>query len=249
VIQLILFDVDGTLLDAGDLSRRGFAHVVRQLLGREASFGGYSLSGKTDPQIMQDLLLQNGAPAERVAGMMDEALDRYASFFLAELDHAEVRALAGARDLIERLGSGDLSASANGHAGPMLGLLTGNLEALVAPKLEAAGIPPASFMVGAFGSDNPDRNELPAIATRRAEAYRKRRIVPGEVAIVGDTPLDIACAQHFGAVAIAVATGDYGREQLEASRPAYVLTSLLDWDEVEREIMRHEITRREITRD
>ncbi len=147
---------------------------------------------------MGGLLRQNGVPDERADGMMDEALAHYASFFLCELERAEVRALEGARELIGRMGEGRTDC--------VLGLLTGNLEALVSPKLKAAGLPPAGFRLGAFGSDNTDRNELPAIATLRAEAYRGKRILPGDVAIVGDTPLDVECARRFGAIPIAVAT-------------------------------------------
>jgi phosphoglycolate phosphatase-like HAD superfamily hydrolase len=236
MIQLILFDIDGTLLDAGDLSRRAFAHVIRRFAGPEASLGGFSLSGKTDPQIMRGLLRQNGVPAEIVEAVMDEALDRYASVYLSELQRTEVRALDGAQELIERLTADHTDCGL--ETDRVLGILTGNLESLVAPKLEAAGICPASFSVGAFGSDDADRNKLPAVATQRAEASRKQRIRPEEVVIVGDTPLDVECARHFGAVPIAVATGDYSNAELEASRPAHVLSSLLAWDEVEREIAR-----------
>ncbi len=104
------------------------------------------------------------------------------------------------------------------------------------PKLEAAGIPASSFVVGACGSDDAHRDKLPAIAVERAEESLGTRILPNEVAIVGDTPLDIRCARQFGAVSIAVATGDYTCEQLEATSPTYLLRSLLAWSEVEQEL-------------
>jgi phosphoglycolate phosphatase len=227
--KLVLFDIDGTLLDAGDLSRRSFLYVVRRFAGPGAALGRYSLSGKTDPQIMKGLLLQNGVPAKRADELAEEALDSYQSHYLSELKQADVRPLEGARELIEGLAS-------LATADVELGILTGNMRGLVAPKLRAVGISPASFRVVACGSDHSERDRLPALAVERALRHHRVGILPGDVVIVGDTPLDVRCAQHFGALSVAVATGDYTYEQLRASKPAYLLTSLLAWSDVENEI-------------
>jgi phosphoglycolate phosphatase-like HAD superfamily hydrolase len=229
LIRLILFDIDGTLLDAGDLSRRSFLRAIRRFANPQAVLGQYSLSGKTDPQIMKELLLQNRFPPRETDRTLSEALKSYQSCFLSDLKETHIRPLGGARELIERL-------AAIGTARLLLGIVSGNMEGLIVPKLEAAGIPASSFVVGACGSDDADRDKLPAIAIKRAEESFGTHILPNEVAIVGDTPLDIMCARHFGAVSIAVATGDYTCEQLEASSPTYLLGSLLAWNEVEQEL-------------
>jgi phosphoglycolate phosphatase-like HAD superfamily hydrolase len=229
LIRLILFDIDGTLLDAGDLSRRCFLRVVRRFANPEAALDQGSLSGKTDPQIMTEFLLQNGLPPGQTDRTVSEALKSYQSCYLSNLKEADVRPLDGARELIERL-------EASRSARLLLGILSGNMEGLIVPKLEAAGIPASSFVVGAFGSDDADRDRLPAIAVERAEESFRTHILPNEVAIVGDTPFDIMCARRFGAVSIAVATGDYTYEQLEATSPTHLLPSLLAWSEVEQEI-------------
>ena len=223
-VKVILFDVDGTLLDAGDLSRRGFLAALEKHMGPTADIGRYSLSGKTDPQIMKELLLRNGLPPDQIDHVASKALRSYRSYCLSHLKKAQVRPLAGARELIERLSAAKPSRF-------VLGILTGNLEALVAPKLEAAGIPMASFALGVFGSDDADRNNLPAIAVERVERCLGIPLLPHEVAIVGDTPLDVACAHHFGAVSIAVASGGYTHAQLRATGPTYTLHSLLAWSE------------------
>ena len=228
-VKLILFDVDGTLLDAGDLSRRGFLSAVRQHVGPTAIIGQYSLSGKTDPQIMKELLLQNGLPVGQIDQVAGNALRSYQSYYLSHLEKAHVRPLEGARELIERL-------SAVKPAQFVLGILTGNMEGLVAPKLEAVGIPISSFALGAFGSDDANRGNLPAIAIERVERSFGIPVLPREVAIVGDTPLDVAGARDFGAVSIAVASGDYTYRQLRATSPTYVLRSLLAWSELERKL-------------
>jgi phosphoglycolate phosphatase len=234
MIKLILFDVDGTLLDAGDLSRRCFLDVVGRFRvparGTSApGVGRSSFSGKTDPQIMRELLRESGLSAEETDRVLGPALAGYQSCFLSRLEGSDIRPLAGARELIERL-------AAVPSERLLLGILSGNLEALVAPKLEAAGFRPSSFVVGAFGSDDADRDNLPAIAVQKVEKAFGRRILPDEVAIVGDTPLDVRCARGFGAVSVAVATGEYTREQLEATGPAYVLDNLLQWIEFDHEV-------------
>ena len=104
------------------------------------------------------------------------------------------------------------------------------------PKLAAAGIPSDGFLVGAYGSDHADRNQLPSIAVERAHESHDARFCPEEVVIVGDTPLDVHCARLFGAVSVAVASGDYTYRQLQDTGPDYVLAGLYEWDLVEREI-------------
>ena len=229
MIRLILFDIDGTLLDAGDLSRRCFQRVSRRYAASEAAVDRLSLSGKTDPQIMRELLLRDGLSAEQAGRVTSEALLDYQSCYLSDLKESHITPLPGARELIERLASIPPSRL-------LLGILSGNMEALVAPKLEAAGIRASSFAVGAFGSDDADRDKLPAIAVDRAEGSLGAHTPPHEVAIVGDTPRDVGCARHFGAVSIAVATGDYTYAELEATSPTHVLASLLSWTELEHEI-------------
>lgn len=223
MIRLILFDIDGTLLDAGESSWRSFACVVGQFVGHEVATKRFSFAGMTDPQIMRELLLENGLSSERASQVLGDALERYQSHYLSHLKYAGIRPLPGARDLIKRL-------AAVAPEQRVLGILSGNMEALVAPKLEAAGIPASSFDIGSFGSDNADRDMLPAIAVQRGERLLKTNILPCEVAIVGDTPRDIGCARHFGAVSIAVATGHYTIEQLKAAGPTCVVASLLAWD-------------------
>jgi phosphoglycolate phosphatase len=226
LIRLILFDIDGTLLDAGDLSRRTFLRVLAEFVGPEATLGGYSLSGKTDPQIMRDILLQNGCAAEVTKEVLSRALKSYQSHFLSALREADIRPLEGAREVIERL-------TAVRSDGPILGILSGNMKGLILPKLAADAIPASSFVIVACGSDDGQREKLPAIAVERAERVLAMHILPHEVAIVGDTPLDIRCARLFGAVSIATATGDYTFEQLQAESPTHVLESLLEWGELE----------------
>ena len=50
--------------------------------------------------------------------------------------------------------------------------------------------------------------------------------------IIGDTPRDIECARHAGAYAIAVATGQYSREELAPYKPDTLFDDLSDTQSV-----------------
>jgi phosphoglycolate phosphatase-like HAD superfamily hydrolase len=107
-----------------------------------------------------------------------------------------------------------------------LGLITGNMQELVAPKLQSASLPANMFIVGAYGSDHENRNRLPEIATMRAKQIFGKSFPPATVLIVGDTPLDIGCARYFGSKVLAVSTGIYSISELEKHKPDYLMKDL-----------------------
>ncbi|MDT0630526.1 HAD family hydrolase [Rubrivirga litoralis] len=206
-MPVLLFDIDGTLLQSNGVGRRCIESALERVVGGTLDTSDVSFSGKTDPQIFRQILT-----AAREAGLdvsdLDDAHgafgDVYRNLMRECLPTAHVEALPGAVDLVRRL-------AANGVP---LGLLTGNLRELAYAKVGRIGLGEAEFPFGAFGSDAEDRNALPAVAVERAGRALGREVDPAEVVIIGDTPLDIACARAGGCVAVAVATGRYGMDEL-----------------------------------
>ena len=94
-------------------------------------------------------------------------------------------------------------------------------------KLEPTGLLPR-FRVGAYGSDEADRARLPALAALRAQTLAGVPVPPDRVVVIGDTPLDIACARAFGARAVSVATGGHRVEELAAHRPDFLFADFAD---------------------
>ncbi len=86
------------------------------------------------------------------------------------------------------------------------------------------------FDVGAFASDDADRNELPPIAVARAEALWEKKFGKDEVFVVGDTIYDVKCAVHNGyrAIGIARKNGEKEMEQLKNAGASWVYKSLPD---------------------
>src|SRR5947199_10124921 len=110
----------------------------------------------------------------------------------------------------------------------LVGLLTGNVAPGAALKLRSAGLDPARFRVGAYGSDSARRAELPAVAAARAAALTGTSFAGTDGIIVGDTPDDVACGRPIGARSVAVATGSYDVAALRAAGAAYVFATLTD---------------------
>lgn len=207
---LVLFDIDGTLLLTAGAGRRALTSAMLDEVTSIADFDRVRFDGKTDPQIVRELLEVANHPRAEDRTFIDGICQRYVGLLEAELQHPRtvMTVMPGIHELLEGLET---------HGQVVIGLLTGNMMQGAALKLAAAGIAPSRFAVGAYGSDSANRPELPAIAARRAEAHFGR--VPGgrEVVIIGDTPADVTCGLGISARAIGVATGAYSVESLDAA--------------------------------
>jgi phosphoglycolate phosphatase len=223
-MKLVLFDIDGTLLWTDGAGRRAIGRALLDEIGTTGPIERYRFDGKTDPQIVRELLSLAGHPAAEAVERVAAVCRRYLEVLEEELARPtqRTRVLAGVRELLGALEEHE----AQGRA--LVGLLTGNLEGGAALKLKSAGLDPRRFVVGAYGSDAAHRPALPAIAARRA-AERTGQEIPGrDVVIIGDTPDDVACGEPIGARAVAVATGFYDVATLRAAGAARVFADLRD---------------------
>lgn len=219
--RLVLFDIDGTLLLSAGAGRRAIMAAMHDLLPAGNGYGQVRFDGKTDPQIVSELLAAAGDPAPDDPARIGLVLERYVALLERELAagerHAEM--LKGVAELLDAL---------ERETTVMLGLLTGNVVPGAQLKLRAAGIDPGRFRVGAYGSDSHHRPDLPPIAARRAADLLGHQPEGNQVVIIGDTPADVTCGAGIGARAIAVATGSYPVEELEAYLPWRVFPHLGD---------------------
>jgi phosphoglycolate phosphatase-like HAD superfamily hydrolase len=229
--RLVLFDIDGTLLLTAGAGRRAITRALAEVVSDTASFERVRFDGKTDPQIMAELLAAGGHPTPGDPMLVEQLCQRYLGMLAEELRHPATgtMVLPGIASLLERL---------EAYPSIVVGLLTGNLAAGAALKLSAAGLLPDRFRVGAFGSDSAHRPELPAIAARRARTHFGRDLRGEEIVIIGDTPADVTCGQAIAARAIGVATGAYGTEELAAAGAYAVFADLSDTQAVLMAILR-----------
>jgi phosphoglycolate phosphatase len=223
-MRLVLFDIDGTLLSSEGIGRTAMRRALGSIFGSPGN-PAYRYDGKTDRQIVRDVMRLEGHSDEYIDSQMEKLIETYLEGLRenAKSGNFNVRPLEGVAELLDAL---------EPRKDVVLGLLTGNVEPGARTKLTAAGINPDRFHINAFGSDSEHRPELPAIAQRRASERLGLDIERGRMVVIGDTPADIACGRSLGAKAIGIASGHYTVEQLQEHDPYAVFPSLANTQQV-----------------
>jgi phosphoglycolate phosphatase-like HAD superfamily hydrolase len=214
--RLVLFDIDGTLLDCGGQSKPLFAAALEEVFGTTGDLERYDFSGRTDPRIVIDLLTGAGIPEAEVVRRLPDVRDRYLGRLDEILSPHEMRLHPGVLDLLESLVP---------RAEVTLALLTGNWRRGAEIKLSRFDLN-RFFAFGAFGCDGIEREELPPVAWERAEQAVGRRFAPEETLIVGDSVRDVACGRAHGIPVLAVATGRTPAAALDAAGADWVIGDL-----------------------
>jgi len=214
-MRLILFDIDGTLIDSGGAGTRSLNLAFEKVFSIENAFNGISMAGKTDTQIMKEALVKHGISTDR---NLSPIIDAYLRHLRKEINNNRKHANPGIHEILEKL-------SLMRNVG--LGLLTGNIEPGARIKLEPFSLN-KYFPAGAFGSDDEDRNRLLPIAIKRFDELYKRKTRADECMVIGDTPRDVHCAKIYGATCIGVATGPYPIDALIEAGADYVVENLSD---------------------
>ncbi len=217
-MKLILFDIDGTLMDSGGAGTKSMNLAFEELFSVRDGFKGINMAGKTDTQIMKEGLRKYGLNGEN--GNVGLFSDRYISHLRREIETPGKHLKPRIRESLELLSSMD---------DIFLGLLTGNIEAGARIKLGAFGLN-SYFPFGAFGNDDEDRNKLLPVAAARFRELHRQHVEYRDCIVIGDTPRDVECAKIYGAYAVAVATGPYRYDSLVASGADLVLKDMSEMD-------------------
>jgi phosphoglycolate phosphatase-like HAD superfamily hydrolase len=212
--KLLLFDIDGTLLTSGGAGERSLRLSLRDRFGIEDDLKTIEIAGRTDSGITHRIFEKHGIdPTPENQSAM---LDGYLHHLAVELTHSKGRLLPGILDLLNVL-------KARPHLA--IALLTGNLCRGAEIKLSHYGLW-HYFEFGAFADDHHDRNQLGKFARARARARHGVEFLPENIFVIGDTPHDIDCGRAFGARTVAIATGNFSRDQLAVHQPDYLFDDL-----------------------
>jgi len=221
-VRLVLFDIDGTVLDAGGSGRWAMGRAFEEVFGladadpftREVRF-----DGMTDPGILREIAANASIDSGRLADLkrpLHEAFLRHLERRLGEIPHK--RALPGVVELLDRLAGVSMA---------RVGLLTGNVEGGARLKLASVGLSDY-FELGGFGGDAEDRAGIGRIAVRRFEEKLSRTIDPHDVVAVGDSLEDVRAARANGFRSLAVGTGWTDPEAMRALEPDLFVDDLSD---------------------
>jgi phosphoglycolate phosphatase-like HAD superfamily hydrolase len=201
-----LFDIDGTLLNVRDtVHYHAFHHAVAAVYGVDSQIDGVPVHGNTDVGILRAVLRRAGVSDSDFEAGLPEAIARMSAEVTANAAGIRVELCPSIPELLQRLRA----------AGKLLGVVSGNLEAIGWAKLERAGLR-TLFAFGCFS----DHNELRKNIFRHGLAETRVRLGHGcTVCLVGDTPSDILAARAVGTPVIALATGTFSLAQLKALGP------------------------------
>jgi phosphoglycolate phosphatase-like HAD superfamily hydrolase len=215
VVRLVLFDIDGTLIHTKGAGIQAFERTFASEFHVAGGGGAIQFAGRTDPSIVREFFQRHAIEPSR------ENFQRFFDSYVFLLDYllckTEGEICVGVWNFINGLQALPQP--------PRLGLLTGNIRLGAEIKLRHFQFM-EYFCLGAFGDDHEDRNQLAHIALERGRPVIGPDLTADQVMVVGDTPLDIACAKAVGAKSLAVATGGASYEQLAAHQPTWLCHDL-----------------------
>jgi phosphoglycolate phosphatase-like HAD superfamily hydrolase len=214
-MYLLLWDIDGTLLNSGGAGKAAIEGALRDEFGvRECRRVPYS--GRTDRAIGRDLFTLH--ELEDSAENWEKLVAAYLRRLPATLASHTGGVLPGVAGLLKELRRRGRCA---------LGLLTGNLREGARLKLGHYGLF-EHFAFGGFGDRHLDRDEVAREALAAARGHLNGAVCLERTWVIGDTPLDVRCARAIGARVAAVGTGWHTLEELAEAKPDLLLPDLAE---------------------
>lgn len=214
--KVVLFDIDGTLLNTGGAGQSALECALKSMLTVQTPFSGVLTAGRTDRGIVDEIFATCGV--DNTTESRQQFRDSYLMKLPETLAQKPGSVLPGVRNLLNRLEHMEEI---------VLGLLTGNYEEGAWIKLRHFQLD-HYFQFGGFGDHHADRGDVARSAVLAAEQRDPQNGRQTQVSVIGDTPADVLCARTIGARAIAVATGSYCADQLLLHAPDHLFSDLED---------------------
>lgn len=218
-MKLILFDIDGTIMDSGGAGTRAMDTAFRELFSVSNAFETISMAGKTDLQILREGFELHAIKHSN--GVVPEFYRIYLRYLKENMKDSGGHIKPGIREVLREL---------QAQKEFVLGLLTGNIEEGARIKLDFFGLNDY-FNIGAFGSDDEDRDRLLPVAVDKLFKRDSLKMSFRDCIVIGDTPRDVSCSKPYGAFSIAVATGPYSAATLSAAGADVVFDDLSDTED------------------
>ncbi len=210
-----LFDIDGTLLRSRDrIHVNSFLSSVKRVTGFEVTLTGISVQGSTDTGILREAFKQAGIPTEVLEPQLNAILEAMGRQVARQRHELDLILMPGIVETLAHLA----------RRGALLGVASGNLEAIGWIKIEEAGLR-EWFRFGSFSDHFPLRSELVGQAAGKARELAGSN---ARVCVVGDTPRDVQAARDNSLPVIAVATGHSSFDTLFEYCPEVCASSLAD---------------------
>jgi phosphoglycolate phosphatase-like HAD superfamily hydrolase len=225
-MNLILFDIDGTLLNTHGAGKLAFEEAISRVCNRNIDLSNVDWLGRVDGEIINETLLRAGFSDIEIRSLVPVIFEEYVSRLrvLSEKNRNGFEIMPGVKTLLSVL---------NEHP---IGLITGNILSAAFVKLGAVGLDSCfPYGVGGFGDDCNIRSELVKIAIDRASGHYdsdfKRAVV------IGDSARDIEAVRSCpecgcDIISVAVATGGMDIQTLSKYNPDFLFPDLSDLNKV-----------------
>ena len=221
--KLILFDIDGTLLYSGKGARKSLCMAIENIFKVKPGITTNNTRGRTDKLIIREILTSLNISSEFILSKTDAILNNYLKILKTEYNKNNDAVLfPGVYELLDRL---------KNNSDACLGLLTGNIEKGAQIKLSPFQLN-EYFPIGAFGSDAFYRDELPAIAVRKAEIYYNMVFKGKNIVIIGDTEFDVSCGKNLNVKAIAICRNPKMRDIIMEEKPDNIFEGFEQTEEI-----------------
>lgn len=211
--KYLLFDIDGTLLNTGGAGKIAMLKAFEKFLGDSNLTKNYSFAGKTDRQIIKDIVRRTRAVENDIDKIVESIEQAYVNNLKSTLNEAShFRVYPNVREVL---------GTCKEKNEFELALLTGNLEMGAKLKLQYADLW-KYFEWGVFGDISEDRIHL------AEEAYeiiiqKDRDVNRKDIIILGDTVNDVRCGKYINATTIAFASGFDPVEKLREQKPDFLI--------------------------
>lgn len=214
--KILLFDIDGTLLNTGGAGQRSMELALQTMFAVTKETKGISAAGRTDRAIVSDLFAYH--EIEETPELWVSFQETYFGHLTEVLPTLPGQTLAGVDRLLKTLSEREDIA---------LGLLTGNFQQGAQLKLGHFQLD-HYFAFGGFGDHHHDRDDVARAAMQAVIEHHQGDVDPTNVWVIGDTPFDVRCGKAIGARTVAVATGSFEAEELSESQPDYLFEDFND---------------------
>lgn len=214
-MNVLFWDIDGTLLQTGKAGLYAFEQVFDELQGERVNLSGFNAGGRTDNYICQQLLY-------RATGRMPDHEEvrkfchHYEKLLLQCLEKTEGEVFEPIRTILPFFQK---------RSDYVQLLLTGNSDSGAFMKLKHYGLEQYfDFKHSGFACDYYYRDDMARHALELVQKEWGDQLE--NLYVIGDTPYDIQCGKAIGAYTIAVATGHYPLEKLQEHDPWWLVPRL-----------------------
>ena len=197
---VVLFDLDGTIVDSGWIILSSYRHATSTVLGRDY----------TDEVLLSKVGM--GTLEDQMREFDEEKADELARVYREHYEplHSELEAFPGMLDLLLRMDG----------EGRRLGIVSAKRHDIVQLAVEALAFGDTLDIV--VGSDEAPRGK--PHPDQILLALERLGADPDQTAYVGDAPFDIAAAKNAGVHAIGVTWGGiHTRARMESEGPDAVV--------------------------